>query len=134
VNFDSKTAWLTAISGAVVYVAVWAVAVVTMAAFFEHSEAREAYGVITAWWASLLVAYIGRFHLKHLSAAAVIFLGLFCLDVALGKNIIYRDYLELISLEFVALSAGRCALFISPVVIALAIRKGEQFFGRHREE
>ena len=82
--------------------------------FFRDSPARDAYGTLSAWWASLYIGYVAVIDLRAAIPVALIVVlaqlgSLNAITFAAG------DQLPL-SASAAAVVAGRCVILVSPIL------------------
>lgn len=106
-----------------VHFAAWVIAEFGIILAFQHSDARMAYALLTAWWSALYFGYVLRVRLAAIGPLSIYYLTLFSLDNWYGWEVIYHDSSPISSVDFWVAYIFSFMVFSSPIVINAAVRK-----------
>lgn len=109
----------------VVHAIAWVGIVWIIDVAMRESDARAAYGLLCAWWASLYLALLLGTAWRALPALCVAMTLALAIDTSTGRQLLYRDPPSVDSLGFAGLALFLCALWASPLIanaIARSVR------------
>jgi hypothetical protein len=105
-----------------IHAILWLVAVVLIQTTFVDSSARDAYGLLCAWWVTLYAGLLFGTTLRALPAFLGCMAVLLILDTLLGTSWLYHDAPSPISAQFIGLIFLLSVLWSSPIVVNTLIR------------
>ena len=103
-----------AVVGSALHYGTWLVVSRIVEIFFRDSPARDAYGTLSAWWASLYIGYV--FEIGIRAAIPVSLIVVFAQLASLNAITFSTGDQMPLSPSAVAVVAGRCFVLASPIL------------------
>ena len=101
----------------------WVIGFLVASKLMTHSEARIAYGYLTGWWAALYFGYIGKFNISSSVSAFIIYFCTGIIAVFFGWPWFYKGLPASLTHQYLLILAVGGAVFVSPILINLIVRK-----------
>lgn len=87
-----------------------------------HSESRDVYAFIVAWWMACYVGYIANIEIKTALIAYPIYVIVLSVSFLTGHNWFYHDAPNSVNLFFIFIVLFNGILFISPMIVNKLVR------------